>query len=123
MQLATLKTVDKIQKLSDANPHKAIRSCKLFLLFLKWRLKTIFVAVAFWVDASDVGQQPGQFVWQSDGSKVDAANWGPGNPDDFGAGKKACVYLSTYNAKLGDSPCIYAGWAFVCELAEQDLPC
>jgi len=75
------------------------------------------------VDASDVGQEPGQFVWQSDGTKVDAALWARGNPDHFGAGEDAGVYLKTEHGKLFDYRCSSAHFSFICEVAEKDFAC
>jgi len=90
----------------------------------KKSIKNVVLSVAdnFWVDASDVGQQPGQFVW-ADGTKVDEALWQSGEPNNFGAGREACVYLFTESGKLRDFFCSYTEISFICEVADKDLPC
>jgi len=123
MQLATLKTSYKIKTLSDANPHKGNVRKLVRPSLLKTKIQNSFVADYFWVDASDVGQQPGQFVWQSDGTKVDEAFWRIGQPNDFGAGEETCVNLWTGNGELFDFRCSRLDISFICELAEKDLPC
>jgi len=82
-----------------------------------------FVADAFWVGASDIGQKPGQFVWQSDGTKVARSLWRSGEPNDFGAGKETCAHLWTSFGKLFDFRCSHPEISFICELADEDLPC
>jgi len=74
------------------------------------------------VDASDIGQQPGQFVW-ADGTKVDEAFWYNSNPNDFGTGKETCVFLLAPDGHLVDISCTFAGISFICEVAEKDLTC
>jgi len=83
----------------------------------------LFVADKFWVGASDVEQQPGHFVWQSDGTKVDEALWKFGYPDRFGAGRETCVYFGTESGRLFDYRCNHAILSFICEVAQKDLPC
>jgi hypothetical protein len=73
----------------------------------------------YWVGASDVGQQPGQFRW-TDGTKVDDAWWASGQPNDHGQGKETCVYLG--HAKLADDPCSTSTY-FVCEVGEKFAKC
>jgi len=75
----------------------------------------LFVADQFWMDASDIGQQPGHFVW-ADGTKLDAALWASGQPNDFFGGKEICVSLYTGNGNLFDYPCVYS-LSFICEVA------
>jgi len=119
MQLATLKTEDEFKKISDGNPY---RISKLFTdEFFENEDKNYFVSDDFWVDASDIGQQPGHFVWQSDGTRVDAALWESGWPDSFGAGKETCGFLRTANRKLFDTSCSSAGRSFICQVAKKDL--
>jgi len=72
----------------------------------------------FWVDASDIGQQPGHFAW-SDGRKVNntfSNFWYSGEPNNFGTGKETCVFLSADSGKLRDEPCSHSR-AIICELA------
>jgi len=120
MQLATLKTVDEFKKITDVNPYRISKFCLRTMSFLENEDKNYFVSDDFWVDASDIGQQPGQFEWQSDGTKVDAALWYSGWPDSFGAGRETCSFLRTANRKLFDIPCSSAGRSFICQVAEKD---
>ncbi|XP_065346083.1 C-type lectin domain family 17, member A-like isoform X3 [Cloeon dipterum] len=65
--------------------------------------------VAWWVDASDVGQEPGQFKW-SNGQELplNSSLWfkQENQPDSFGQGKKTCVVFSTwYGRSLWDESC------------------
>jgi len=75
----------------------------------------------FWVGASDVGQQPGHFLW-SDGRKVDGALFKSGEPSHFGSGKETCVRLVSSQGKLFDQPCSSMLY-FVCKLAKKDHQC
>jgi len=84
-----------------------------------------FLSEWYWVDASDIGQQPGHFAW-SDGRKVNdtfSNFWVSGNPGDFGAGKEACVYLVADSGKFGDYQCKSKDKAFICEMAAKHLFC
>lgn len=67
-------------------------------------MKLLAVENGIWLDASDIGQEPGQFYW-SDGTQVDNSTWKTGEPDAFGAGTEACAYLSANAAKLRDWSC------------------
>jgi hypothetical protein len=73
----------------------------------------------YWVGASDVGQQPGQFRW-TDGTKVDDAWWRSGDPDHHGRGKETCVYL--HDAKLADYACSDSRYC-VCKVGEKFAKC
>jgi len=75
------------------------------------------------VGASDVGHQPGQFYWEN-GLKVDDFVWDKAwrEPDNFGEGIEACVWLRADSGKLCDNLCI-AERRFICELAEEDRHC
>jgi len=124
MQLITLKTSDKMKKVSDANPYKGISASKLFqasFFIMESKNCVTFVADWFWVDASDIGQRPGQFVW-ADGTKVDEALWKNEHRGAIAAGKETCAELWTETGKLYDIGCTYAQFSFICELAE-DVTC
>jgi len=127
MQLVTLKTSEKMKKLSDANPHKGtkiLKSCYDLVYCKRRRKQAFFAADRSWVDASDVGQQPGHFSW-ADGTEMDAAFWfnGHSEPNSFGAGRETCVFLYSGNGKLYDLTCSRSDISFICEVAEKDLLC
>lgn len=69
----------------------------------------------FWLSASDVGRVAGQFQW-TDGTPVDKSTWQSGEPNSFGKGKEACVYLDTGYAKLLDWSCTTSGPYILCEV-------
>jgi hypothetical protein len=73
----------------------------------------------YWVGASDVGQQPGQFFW-TDGTKVDDAWWQSGQPNEHGQGKETYVVLG--HAKLWDLPYSESRY-FVCEVGKEFAKC
>jgi len=98
-----------------------IKDVLLFNVIYEFFLNLLNFSGAYWVGASDIGQQPGHFVWQSDWTKaVDAAFWMSGQPRVFGAGKEACV--DVFEGKLRDQECSNT-ISFVCELDKNDLPC
>jgi len=77
----------------------------------------------YWVSASDIGHEPGQFFWPG-GRKVDSDMWDRNTihqPNDFGEGKETCVNLGRYS-KLIDDPCSGADF-FICELEAEDANC
>ncbi|CAB3386905.1 Hypothetical predicted protein [Cloeon dipterum] len=74
--------------------------------------------VAWWVDASDVGREPGQFRW-GNGQELplNSSLWfkEENQPNSFGPGKKTCVVFSTFYAKhLWDESCRGTNFA-VCQ--------
>jgi len=73
---------------------------------------------AYWVDASNIGQEdPEVFVW-SDHEQVASELWGEPN-NDYHSGK-ACVFLATYFGKLYDDPCANER-PFLCKVQLKDL--
>jgi len=139
LKLATVNIQEEMNKLSDAaapfkgNNWRPINSNRLyskfssacyFCIFLTWSKHLFIFSVKgeHWLDASDIGQQPGHFLW-ADGTKVDRALWGSGEPDHFSAGKEACVELNANTRRLYDVPCSIDFYSFICEVAEKDLPC
>jgi len=117
MQLVTLKTREKMQKLNDSIPSTTVAS-----KFFTSQNSILFVISAhFWVDASDVGQQPGHFVW-ADGTEVntDRALWYRSYPFNFGAGKETFIVFWTGYGQFIDA-IISRTLSFICELAKEDL--
>jgi diadenosine tetraphosphatase ApaH/serine/threonine PP2A family protein phosphatase len=69
------------------------------------------------LSATDIGRTPGQFFW-SDETPVDRSTWSTDafpQPDDFGAGKKACVFLHSEFATLFDAGCAEINY-ILCEI-------
>jgi hypothetical protein len=80
--------------------------------------------VLFWVGATDMGNTAGNFYWE-DGRKVDVAWWDYtlGQPDNYGSGKKTCVYLNTYQLnKLFDRECHYS-YHYICKVGVKYSDC
>lgn len=77
----------------------------------------------FWVSATDIGQEPGKFVW-SDNRTVDASWWdtASGDPSDFGQGNKTCVYLHPKAKALCDHTCKYLTYS-LCQLPGKLASC
>lgn len=78
----------------------------------------------FWLAATDVGWTPGWFVW-TDGIQVDNSPWftgDPQQPDSFGVGKEACVFLYAKHAALGDGSCSDTHYIF-CEVPQESIDC
>lgn len=78
----------------------------------------------FWLAATDVGWSPGWFGW-TDGIQVDNSTWFSGDaqqPDSFGVGKEACVFLYAKHAALGDGSCSDTHYIF-CEVPQQSIDC
>jgi hypothetical protein len=73
----------------------------------------------YWVGASDIEQQPGQFYW-TDGTKVDDDWWHRDYPKSYGQGKKTGVFL--FAANLADSEFLDTE-LFVCEMGENFSKC
>lgn len=70
---------------------------------------------SFWLSATDIGQTQGQFRWL-DETPVDASTWNDEQPDEFGPGKEACVFLHTDFAKLFDLDCQNKNVVIICEV-------
>jgi len=75
----------------------------------------------FWVDASDIGRQPGDFYWTG-GMKVDQFFWGGIDPNQFGQGLETCADIYSVNGKMYDWPCSEK-LSYICELPKQDQIC
>ncbi|XP_065346086.1 alpha-N-acetylgalactosamine-specific lectin-like [Cloeon dipterum] len=74
------------------------------------------VGVSWWVDASDIGQEPGHFRW-GNGQELprNSSLWQEEQPNSFGPGKKTCVFYSSFFGKhLFDTICDDIYWA-VCQ--------
>jgi len=84
-------------------------------------MKIKFNTDGYWIGASDVGQEPGHFMWANN-KKVDTTLWATGNPKEFGTGKKTCVNVGAKNGYLYDGNCS-TGYYYMCQLAYTDLPC
>jgi len=117
MQLATFETKQEMQLVANATP----TSYCAFGKRLKSSSCSNYVSGGYWVSASDIGQQPGHFLWV-DRSKVGVDLWAASNPNYFGPGKETCVYLSIAGQNLLDSSCKGDG-NWICELPPKDLPC
>lgn len=105
MRQASLTTLREMQAVSnELKNHGLGQKIKSYLRFkilifcsdVEWR--------EIWVSASDIGRTPGQFYWP-DGTLVDTTTWNKGDPNGYGTGKPACVYIANSNAKLCDDSC------------------
>jgi len=80
------------------------------------------------VGASDVGQEPGLFMWEEGFELLKRSKgnwktlWEDHEPDDFGHGKETCVWLDQDTGNLCDRPC-RENMFFICELAPRDQYC
>jgi hypothetical protein len=102
MQMATLKTWSQREAVSRQLMHRGRSKKEQKIERVEIKIKTFrsFAAgYGFWVSASH-----GQFQ-MPDGTPVDKATWESGEPDEAGAGKETCVFLSTAYAKLLDYSC------------------
>jgi hypothetical protein len=75
----------------------------------------------FWLSASDIGRQPGQFRW-SDGTPLDKNMWHEGIIEALGASKQACVALVVEVAALSDYDCTQLS-NVMCEVSPGILSC
>lgn len=72
---------------------------------------------AYWLDASDIGHEPGEFYW-SDGRDVSRWSWDRenGQPNDFAAGNQTAVCLShLHRGRLCDGSISLHKAYFICE--------
>jgi len=129
MQLANFETEEEMIQVTELRP----MACKSFKNSLCSKLSKIFFNLNtcnydadylhYWVSASDIGHEPGQFFWPG-GRKVDSDMWDRNTihqPNDFGEGKETCVKLGRYS-KLIDDPCSGADF-FICELGAEFSHC
>jgi hypothetical protein len=72
----------------------------------------------FWVSASDIGHEPGQFYW-ADGHAVNSSLWEAKEPNSFGAGKETCTEINSRKfgkTELRDRNCASLNWNILCEV-------
>jgi len=84
-------------------------------------LKSFVFPGGFWVSATELKAEPGNFSW-ADGVKVDKTFFDGGQPDNLEQ-KDFCLFMYTRSGKLHDFPCNEATTGGICELAKEDLPC
>jgi hypothetical protein len=111
LELAIVDSEHELKLVYNARPDK--RSMCL-AASVKKGFKMYPFSVTYWLGASDIGQQPGDFRWM-DGWKVYKGMWASGDPNDHGQGNETCVNF--FDAKLLDSPCHYVR-NYVCKVGE-----
>jgi hypothetical protein len=74
----------------------------------------------YWVAASDIGREPGQFYW-NDGTIVDNDWWNVYQPDETGPEKKTCAVI--LGKKLYDENCNYYKHKYICEVGKEYSEC
>lgn len=124
MRLPTLKSLQTLRKVAQELSKRGwgIKKNKISWMCLK--MYSLPGNLRFWLAATDVGWTPGWFVW-TDGIQVDNSPWftgDPQQPDSFGVGKEACVFLYAKHAALGDGSCSDTHYIF-CEVPQESIDC
>jgi len=136
MELASFHTKMEFEDVVRNNPKRGQSACEFAILyypvvdyyfFAKQKLKSLSKlsshSGSYWVGASDIGQNPGHFLW-ADGTEVDNTFWYTGTfPSRYGSGKETCVDLWAGNGKLHDVPCNDLRSSMICELPPKDQLC
>lgn len=120
--LALVKTTDQRQKLRDfiGSFNTGLRYYfTICLNSLTKYLRSSFLDTSayYWIGASDIGHQAGQFYWR-DGTKVDDSLWAAGNPNDFKVGQRTCINMAFSTGLLADYNCS-AVYSPVCHLGSS----
>lgn len=119
MNMPVFKTVAELIEVSDEFDEISKKSSKFFTIYINFY--SCAAPSHFWVSATDIGREPGQFQW-ADGTPVDSKMWNPGYPNQFYKGREICVCLYTFRAKLYDIACSATAYV-LCEVPKVPPYC